>query len=109
MSGPRSFQLKAGVKWEIKSYKNRLVIAMNRHPGIIRQPVTPYDVLNVRHVRELAAWLNRYLHMVEPTQESEIVAGMRSHSRGIERNLTKLESQRTHSEQSFQNANKQEG
>ncbi len=49
------------------------------------------DVLNVNQVRELAAWLNRYLNLVAPTEESVKIAGARAHARGIDRNLTALE------------------
>lgn len=92
MSAPRTFQLKAGNKWAVTQYKGKLRIVMNRNGFMVRQPVTGRDVLSISQVRSLAAWLNRYLHMVQPTEEFAVLAGMRAQTRGLDRNLEKLES-----------------
>ena len=95
VSGPRTFQIKAGQKWAVKEYKGRLRVVMNRDNFTVRQAITPYDVLSVKQVRDLAAWLNRYLHMVAPTEHGEVLANARAHARGIDRGLTNLEANQT--------------
>lgn len=95
MSGPRTFQLKASQKWAILPYKGKPRIVMNRQPGIIRQPIKPWDVLSVRQAIDLMAWLSRYLNVVAPTEQSVLIAGVRANARGIERNLVKMESKVT--------------
>lgn len=91
MGNPRTFQLKAGNHWAIKEYKGNLRVVMNRNVGELRQKITPYDVLSVARVRSLAAWLARYLNVVQPTEQTVIIAGARAHSRGIDRELERLE------------------
>ena len=91
-TGPRTFQLNAGNKWAIRQYKGKPRVVMNQSVWERRdKPIMPYDVLSVSKVRELAAWLARYLNMVDPTQDSVQIAGLRSHARGIDRNVTNLE------------------
>lgn len=91
MAGPRTFQLKAQNHWVIKDYKGKPRIVMNRDVCTMKQPITHYDVLSVAQVRALAAWLARYLNIVEPTEQTAIIAGARAHSRGSNRELEKLE------------------
>ncbi len=92
MSGPRTFSLKAGQRWAIRLYKGKPRVVMNQSIWERRnKPIKPYDVLSVDQVRQLAAWLNRYLNVVAPTEQSVKLAGARAHARGIERNLTDLE------------------
>lgn len=94
--GPRTFSLKAGNRWVIRLYKGKPRVVMNQSIFQRRdKPIKPYDVLSIHQVRELAAWLNRYLNTVAPTQQSVLVAGARAHARGIDRNLTSLEASAT--------------
>lgn len=83
--------LKAGATWEIHVYKGEPRVVMNRNNFLIKQPVTPYDVLSVGRVKRLVGWLNRYLHTVEPTEKSVVIAGLRANARGVQRNLQELE------------------
>jgi hypothetical protein len=85
------FQLKAGNSWELREYKGRLRVVMNRDFGQIKQPIRGYDVLPVGRARDLAAWLNRYLGMVQPTEASIAATQARAHARGIDRAITTLE------------------
>ncbi len=72
-------------------YKKKPRVVMHRYYGKIHQKVTPYDVLSPSRVRDLVAWLSRYLNKVAPTEKSVAVAGLRASLRGAERNLLNIE------------------
>ncbi len=91
MSNPRKFQLKAQHSWRIQTYKGKLRIIMNRDNFKFKQKITPYDVLSPSKVRSLVAWLNRYLNIVSPTEQSVVIAGIRAQNNGMNRNIEKLE------------------
>ena len=86
------FSLKAYNRWEVQIYKGKLRVVMNRDPMAVRQKIRGLDVLSPSRVRDLCAWLNRYLAEVSPTNESVAIAGIRANTRGIQRELLKIES-----------------
>lgn len=83
--------LKAGTTWEVHDWKGKPRVVMNRNNSIAHQPVAPYDVLSVGKVKQLIGWLQRYLHVVEPTEKSVAIAAIRASARGVQRNLEDLE------------------
>lgn len=85
------FQLKAGNTWEIHTVRGKPRIVIDRHFNSWKHPISPTKCLSTARVRELVAWLNRYLGMVAPTEASEAAAQARAHARGVERAITTLE------------------
>lgn len=92
MSRPKSFQLKAYNKWAIMEYKGKQRIIMNRDFSQIRQKIESKDVLSPSKVKDLIGWLSRYLHTVEPCDESLAIATIRASTKGIAKGLRDLES-----------------
>lgn len=86
----RRFGLKHNY-WIVDEYKGQLRVIMNRDLGMVRQTVKSWDVLPVSRVKELVAWLNRYIALVEPTEASVAKAGIRAGIRSTQRALEDLE------------------